>query len=139
MGLESISALHDMDMDNDNEEEEKAQDDGADEPFFDMPDVTRSSSTSPDASVRGGAMSSDFDTEEGPMGPDMPGQTPRTTFEVGKGGLPEAFDDKHRKEDDIGEQDDDDDDGWVDPSVPTSPPPIKIRAPAIVQNPFKQF
>jgi cysteine protease ATG4 len=140
MGLESISEPDDMDMDdNDNDDDEEAQDDGADEPFFDTRDGTRSSSTSPDASVRGGARSSDFDTEEDPMGPDTPGQTPRTTFEVGKGGLPEeAFDDKHRKEDvDVaGDQDDDDDDDdWVDPSVPTSPlPPPKIQAPAMVQT-----
>jgi cysteine protease ATG4 len=66
------------------------------------------------------------------MGPDTAGQTPRTTFEVGKGGLPEAFDDKRRKEDvDVGDQDDDDDD-WVDPSVPTPPPPTKIQVPAMV-------
>ena len=111
----------------------------ADEPFFDTRDSTRSSSTSPDASVRGGARSSDFDTEEDTMGPDTPGQTPRTMFEVGKGGLPEVFDDKHRKENvDVGDQDDDqddvDDDDWVDPSVPTPPPPTKIQAPAMVQT-----
>jgi hypothetical protein len=54
------------------------------------------------------ARSSDFDTEEDPM---AHGQTPRTTFEVGKGGLPKAFDDKCWKEDvDVGDQDDDDDD-----------------------------
>ena len=94
---------------------EDAQDAGADELFFDTRDSTRSiSSTSPDASVRCGARSSDFDTEEDPMGPDTPGQTPKTTFEVGKGGLPEAFDDKRRKEDvDVGDQDDDDDDDWT--------------------------
>ena len=75
------------------------------------------------------------------MGPDTPGQTSRITFEVGKGGLPEAFDDKRRKEGvDAGDQDDydDDDDDWVDPSVPT-PPPTKIQAPAMVQNPLEQF
>ncbi|KIM74183.1 hypothetical protein PILCRDRAFT_711129 [Piloderma croceum F 1598] len=55
--------------------------------FFDTRDSTRSSSTSPDASGRGGARSSDFDMEEDPMGPDNPEQTSRTTFEVGKGGL----------------------------------------------------
>jgi cysteine protease ATG4 len=48
-GLESISEPDDMDMD-DNDEEE-AQDDWADEPFFDTHDGTRSSSTSPGASV----------------------------------------------------------------------------------------
>jgi cysteine protease ATG4 len=76
------------------------------------------------------------------MGPDTSGQTPRTTFEVGKGGLPEAFDDKRRKEDvDVGDQDDGDDDNnnWVDPSVPMPPPPTKIQAPAMLQNPLKQF
>jgi hypothetical protein len=73
--------------------------------FFDTRDSTRSSSTSPDASGRDGAKSSDFDMEEDPMGPDTPGQTSRTTFEVGKGGLPEAFDDKCRKEG-VGDQDD---------------------------------
>jgi hypothetical protein len=69
------------------------------------------------------------------------GQTLRTTFEVGKGGLPEAFDDKRRKADVyVGDQDDDDDDDdWVDPSVPTPTPPIKIQAPAMVQNPLEQF
>jgi cysteine protease ATG4 len=91
MGLGSISEPDDTEMDN---EEEETQDDGADKPFFDTRDGTRSSSTSPDASVRGGARSSDFDTEEDTMCPDTPGQTPRTTFEVGKGSLPEAFDDK---------------------------------------------
>jgi cysteine protease ATG4 len=135
MGLESISEPDDMDMDDDDDDE--AQDDGVDEPFFDTRDGTRSPSTSPDASVRGGARSSDFDTEEDPMGPDTPGQTPRTTFEVGKGGLPEAFDDKRREDVDVGDQDDDDDDDddWVDPSVTTSPPPPpKIQAPAMVQT-----
>jgi cysteine protease ATG4 len=79
--------------------------------------------------------------EEDPMGPDTPEQTSRTTFEVGKGGLPEAFDDKRRKEGvDAGDRDDydDDDDDWVDPSVPT-PPPTKIQAPAMVQNSLEQF
>jgi len=80
MGLGSISEPYDMDMD----DEEETQDDGADKPFFDTRDGTRSSSTSPDTSVRGGARSSDFDTEEDAMGCDTPGQTPRTTFEVGK-------------------------------------------------------
>jgi hypothetical protein len=55
-------------------------------------------------------------------------------FEVGKGGLPEAFDDKRRKEEvDVGDQDDDaddDDDDWVDPSVPILPLPTNIQAPA---------
>jgi cysteine protease ATG4 len=74
-------------MDMDDNDEEEAQDDWADEPFFDTRDGTlSSSSTSPNASVRGGARSSDFDTEEDPMGSDTPGQTLRTTFEVGKGG-----------------------------------------------------
>jgi cysteine protease ATG4 len=124
MCLESISEPDDMDMDDDDDDE--AQDDGADEPFFDTRDGTWSSSTSPDTSVRSGARSSNFHTEEDPMGPDTSGQTPRTMFEVGKGGLPEAFDDKRRKEDvDVGDQDDDadddNDDDWVDPSVPHTP------------------
>jgi len=130
MGLESISEPDDMDMD---DEDDEAQDDGADEPFFDTRDGTRSPSTSPDASVRGGARSSDFDTEEDPMGPDTPGQTP-----VGKGGLPEAFNGKRRDKDvDVGDDDraddDDDDDDWVDPSVST-PLSTKIQAPAMVQT-----
>jgi hypothetical protein len=67
MGLESISEPDDMDMDNYNDnEEEEAQDDRADKPFFDTRDSTRWSPTSPDASVRGGARSSDFDMEEDP-------------------------------------------------------------------------
>jgi hypothetical protein len=76
------------------------------------------------------------------MDPDTPGQTPRTLFEFGKGGLPEAFDDKRRKEDvDVGDQnddDDDDDDDWVDLSVPTPPLPTKIQVSAMVQNLVKQ-
>ena len=37
------------------------------------------------------------------MDPNTPGQTPRTTFGVGKGGLPEAFDDKRREDVDVGD------------------------------------
>jgi hypothetical protein len=77
------------------------------------------------------------------MCPDTPGQTPRTVFEVGKGGLPEGFDDKRWKEDvNVGDQDDDaddDDDDWVDPSVPILPLPTNIQAPAMVQNPLELF
>ncbi|KIM78562.1 hypothetical protein PILCRDRAFT_11030 [Piloderma croceum F 1598] len=93
------------------------REDEADEPFFDTRDGTWSSSISPDASVRGRARSSDFDTEEGPG---TPGRTQ---------GL--------REDADVGDQDDDDDDDGVDPSVPTSPP--KNQAPAMVQNPLEQF
>jgi hypothetical protein len=107
MDLESIFELDDMDMN----DEEEAKDDEADEPFFDTRDGTRSSSTSPDASVRGGATSSDFDTVEDSMGPDMPGQTPRTTFELGRVACG-RFDDKE----DVGDQDNDDND-WVNSSV----------------------
>ena len=68
--------------------------------------------------------SSDFDAEEDPMVPDTPGQIPTTRFEVGKGGLPEAFNDLRRKDVDVGDQ--------VDSSVPT--PPTKIQASAMVQT-----
>jgi hypothetical protein len=66
VSLESVSEPDDMDMD-DNDEE--TQDNGADEPSFDTRDSTRSSSTSPDASVNGGVRRSDL--EEDPMCLDM--------------------------------------------------------------------
>jgi len=45
MGLESISEPDNMDIDDNNNDKEEAQDDGADELFFNMHDGTRSSST----------------------------------------------------------------------------------------------
>ena len=131
MGLESISEPDDMDMDDEGQEEE-----GADEPFFDTREGTRSPSTSPDASVKGGAKSSDVDTEEDPMGP----ITPRTTFEVarkggGKGGMGEDIYGEDQEEDDEDEDDDEDDEDWVDPSSAIEPsPPTRIRAPPMAQT-----
>ena len=83
-----------MDMDGD----EEAQDAGGDEPIAAMVHCYRR--LLPMGLLEVEARSSDSDTEEDPMGPDTHGQTPRTTFEVGKGGLLEVFDDKRRKEDD---------------------------------------
>jgi cysteine protease ATG4 len=164
MGLESISEPDDMDMDDDDDENraerEEDEEEGADEPFFDTREDgedVRSPSTSPDASVRGGAgastgttKSEDFDTEEDPMGP----ITPRTTFDAGtrsgvvigsgvgkkdgkREGVRRVFDEDRGEEvvvDDDG--DDDDDEDWVDPSLPTpiEPLPSKIRAPTMVQT-----
>jgi cysteine protease ATG4 len=113
MGLESISEPDDMDMDDDVQ-------DGVDGPFFDTRKDTWSPSTSPDASIKGGAKSSDFDTEEDLVGPITPGPTSRAKFDVGKGDLAEHFHDEDQ------EDDDDDDNDWVDPSFPT---PIEPSSP----------
>lgn len=129
MGLESISEPDDMDMD-------EPQEDGIDEPFFDTPHDARSPSTSPDTSVKGGTKSSDFDTEEDPMGPITPGPTSRTTFDTGKGdsagihGRVDEFDDEDE------EEDDDDDDDWVDPSIPSpsEKPPAQLQAPVMTPS-----
>jgi cysteine protease ATG4 len=127
MGLESMSEPDDMDLD------EQQEDDGADEPFFDAQHDGRSSSTSPDTSVKGGAKSSEFDTEEDPMGPITPGPNSTTFDAARKGAARDEFDDEDEDdEDEDDDDDDDDDDDWVDPSAPT---PIEtsypIQAPAM--------
>ena len=116
MGLESISEPDDMDLHPSDEEEDDS------EPFFD------------DAASKGhsrGTKSSDFDTEEDPMGPITPGPGSRTTFDVPKvpgkereedGFEPDELDGDEEEE----EEEEEDDDSWVDPSVPTSP---DVRSP----------
>ena len=119
MGLESMSEPDDLDMDE--------PQDGADEPFFDAQHDRRSSSTSPETSVKGGTKSSDFDTEDDLIGPVTPGPNSRTSFDVNKGGITKGdveqhtdeFDDDDDDEDEDDDDDDDDDDDWVDPSLPT--------------------
>ncbi|EGO22797.1 cysteine protease required for autophagy [Serpula lacrymans var. lacrymans S7.9] len=111
MGLESISEPDDM-MEVDAEE-------GADEQYFD----TRSPSTSPDASLKGGGKSSEVDTEEDPIGPITPGPS-STSFEEDKEGRAGVEGKGKRGSDRFGEDDEggegiDDDDDWIDPSVPT--------------------
>jgi len=137
MGLESMSEPDDMDLDE--------QQEGADEPFFDAQHDRRSSSTSPDTSVKGGAKSSEFDTEEDPMGPITPGPNSRTTFDTGKKGdvreHADEFDDdddddedeeEEEDDDDDDEDEDEDDDDWVDPSAPTPiEKPHRVQAPAM--------
>lgn len=105
MGLESISEPDiDMEFDGDGGEREDQEPDQ----FFD----TRSS----DSPLAKG-QSSEFDTEEDPMGPITPG--PNSTFEVdksGKGKEPmEDFEEISAVED----EEDNDDEEWVDPSLPT--------------------
>jgi cysteine protease ATG4 len=121
MGLESISEPDDIDLD-----EEGDGFDGENEQFFD----TQSSSGS-NAHRRG--KSSEFDTEEDPVGPVTPG--PNSRFEMRdpsmsrKGGVHDDEDDEDEDDADgsflpddgraFDDEDDDIEDDWVDPSVPT--------------------
>lgn len=132
MGLESISEPDDMDLHESDEED----DDG--EPFFD------------DTASKGhsrGTKSSDFDTEEDPMGPVTPGPGSRTAFDVPK--VPakgrkgeddfeaDELDGDEDEDEDEEDEDEEDDDSWVDPSVPTSPAarsPDRLSAPPMTPS-----
>jgi cysteine protease ATG4 len=129
MGLESMSEPDDLDLDE--------PQDGADEPFFDAQHDRHSSSTSPDTSDKGGTKSSEFDTEDDPMGPITPGPNSRMTFDIKHSDVKEHVDefDEDDEDEDDDEDDDDDDDDWVDPSMPTPvEKPYHIRAPAMVHT-----
>lgn len=106
-GLESISEPDDLNMDDEDEDE----DDG--EPFFNDTSRTRSPSTSPTGSVKGGAKSSEFDTEED-AAPVTPGPSVRA-FEGLTGGKrqPRRSIEVSSGADD---EDADEDDEWVHPT-----------------------
>jgi len=77
--------------------DDQQEDGGVDEPFFDAQHDRCSSSTFPDTSIKGGTKSSEFDTEDDPMGPITPGE---------RG---DEFDD---------DDEDEDEDDRVDPPTP---------------------
>ncbi|KAF5309402.1 hypothetical protein D9619_012416 [Psilocybe cf. subviscida] len=137
MGLESISEPDDIDLD-----EEGDDVDGENEHFFD----THSSSGS-NAHRRG--KSSEFDTEDDPVGPVTPG--PNSKFEMQDPAMlrkGRVHDEDDEDEDDADrsflpddgrafDEDDDIEDDWVDPSVPTPTEAPVISAPPVPLPPAK--